>query len=107
MTEDPRTERLRALTEEAGRALRARARRLRSLPTLAPFQHSGLRRGMAPAASISLTPENVRRGRVPGKIVARPSGIEPVREERSVRALAKEIKRLLTEDRRRGLGLGG
>ena len=28
-------------------------------------------------------------------------------DERTIRALAKEIKRLLTEDRRRGLGVGG
>ena len=33
--------------------------------------------------------------------------VEAPREERTVRALAKEIKRLLTEDRRRGLGVGG
>lgn len=28
-------------------------------------------------------------------------------DERRMRALAKEIKRLITEDRRRGLGVGG
>ena len=28
-------------------------------------------------------------------------------DERAIRALAKEIKRLLAEDRRRGLGVGG
>ena len=28
-------------------------------------------------------------------------------DERTIRALAKEIKRLLAEDRRRGLGVGG
>ncbi len=28
-------------------------------------------------------------------------------DERTIRALAKQIKRLITEDRRRGLGVGG
>ena len=107
MTEHPRRERLQSLTAEAGRALRAHAKRLASLPIPAPSPDSPSRRGASPESPTSPGPASARRRRIAGRAMAGVSEIEAPREERSVRALAKEIKRLLTEDRRRGLGLGG
>lgn len=107
MTDNPRTDPLQSLTKEAGRVLRARARRLASLPTLALSQDPGSRKGISPAAPFSPGTASGRRRHVPGGATAGLPEIETPREERSVRALAKEIKRLLTEDRRRGLGIGG
>ena len=107
MNEHPRGERLQSLTAEAGRALRARAKRLTSLPIPAPSSDSPSRRGAPRESSALLGPASTRRRRIAGEPVAGVSETEAPREERSVRALAKEIKRLLTEDRRRGLGVGG
>ena len=107
MAEHSRGERLQSLTTEAGQALRARARRLALLPILAPSPGFGSRRGTSPESITSLGPASARIRRIPGKATGGVAEIEAPREERSVRALAKEIKRLLTEDRRRGLGVGG
>ena len=107
MTEHPRRERLQSLTAEAGRALRARAKRLTSLPIPAPSSDSPSRRGASRESSALLGPASARRRRTAREAMSGLQEIEAPREERSVRALAKEIKRLLTEDRRRGLGVGG
>ena len=96
MTERSREKRLQALTAEAGHALRRRAQRLTSPPVLAVTPDSGSRRGTSPGSSTSAV-----------EATSGVAGVKTPREERSVRALAKEIKRLLTEDRRRGLGIGG
>ncbi len=107
MTEHSRGERLQSLTTEAGRALRARAKRLASLPILVPSPGFGPRRGTSPGSSTLFDPASRRRRLIPGEVMAGVAEAEAPREERSVRALAREIKRLLTEDRRRGLGVGG
>ena len=107
MTEHPRREHLQSLTTEAGQVLRAREKRLASLPILVPSPDFGPRRGKSPESFTSPGPASTRRRRIPGEAIAGVAETETPREERSVRALAKEIKRLLTEDRRRGLGVGG
>ncbi len=107
MTEHPRRERLQSLTTEARQVLRARAKHLASLPTLVPSPDFGSRRSTSPESSISPDHASARRRLIPGEAMAGVAETETPREERSVRALAKEIKRLLTEDRRRGLGVGG
>ena len=107
MTEHSRSERLQSLTAEANEALRDRAKRLASLPVLAPGSESGSRRVRSPEPSASLGAVSSRRGLITGEATAGVADVKTAREERSVRALAKEIKRLLTEDRRRGLGVGG
>ncbi|MCH7652549.1 MAG: hypothetical protein IIB14_02605 [Chloroflexi bacterium] len=107
MIEYPRRERLQSLTAEAGQALRARAKRLMALPIPAPSSDSPSRRGAPQESSALLGPASTRRRRIAREAMPGLRDVEAPREERSVRALAKEIKRLLTEDRRRGLGVGG
>ena len=106
MAEHPHSERLQSITAEAGQALRARAKRLTSPPILARPPAPGSRR-TSPESSTLPGPIGARRRPMFGEAMAGARGIEAPREERSVRALAKEFKRLLTEDRRRGLGVGG
>lgn len=107
MTENPLGERLQSLTAEAGRALRARAKAFTSLRIPVSSPNSPSRRGASRESPTSPGPASARRRRTIREAMADVSGMETPREERSVRALAKEIKRLLTEDRRRGLGVGG
>lgn len=107
MTENPLGERLQSLTAEAGRALRARAKGFTSLRIPASSPDSPSRRGASRESPTSPGPASARRRRTTVEAMAGVSEMETPREERSVRALAKEIKRLLTEDRRRGLGVGG
>ena len=107
MNEHPREQHLQSLRGEAGRALRARAMRLASLPILAASRDTGSRRETSPAPSTSPGAATTRKGPMGAGAVAGAAEVEAPREERTVRALAKEIKRLLTEDRRRGLGVGG
>ena len=107
MNEHPRGQHLQSLKAEAGQALRARAMRLASLPNLAPSRDTGSRRETSPAPSSSPGAATARRRPIGADAAAGAAEVEAPREERTVRALAKEIKRLLTEDRRRGLGVGG
>ena len=89
MASDPRSERLERLEEEVGRSLRLMIGR-------SPFR--------ATAKGIQ---------RVDAKSVAGPAtvranwlgGIALLDDERGMRVLAKEIKRLITEDKRRGLAV--
>ena len=105
--------------EQSARLTRLRAETdaaLRSLPRPTPS-----------AGSTSETPPAPGRGRPPTSaamiLTARPAtssfagdstvnvnlmgGTLFLDDERAIRALAREIKRLLAEDRRRGLGVGG
>ncbi len=107
MAEHSQRERLQSLTTEAGRALRARAKRQTSLPIPAVTPDSGTRRSASSESPSFSSPVSTRRRLSAGGTVAAASEIEAPREERSARAMAKELKRLLAEDRRRGLGVGG
>ena len=77
------------------------------------------------ATSMSVTPRSQERRRVASSNSSAPSNLAGLRnerpsddsqfltsggvvdDERQVRAMAKQIKRLIVEDRRRGLGIGG
>ena len=105
--------------EQSARLTRLRAETdaaLRSLPRLAPTAGSTPE---APSARVRGRP-SMSAAMIP---TARPAtssfagdstvnvnlvgGTVFLDDERAIRALAKEIKRLLAEDRRRGLGVGG
>ena len=85
-----------------------------------------LRTAPSPGAATSPSPATERRGTTDGTVpipttrnaASAPAGNTTVNvnlmggtvvldDESTIRALAKQIKRLITEDRRRGLGVGG
>ena len=89
MASDPRSERLERLKREVDRSLRLMLGRT-------PFRlpAKGIERGDAKFVTGQAT---VRANRL--------GGIALLDDERGMRVLAKEIKRLITEDKRRGLAV--
>ena len=109
MTNDLRLERLSLLKAEANRSLRSFLRRNRFVTP-----RSGADRDTQHRAepSIGLLPAIPSRGAGASSDAVNvnvnlSSGTIFLDDERRMRALAKEIKRLISEDRRRGLGVGG
>ena len=109
MTNDSRSERLSLLKAEANRSLRSFLRRNRFVTP-----RSGADRDTQHRAepSIGLLPAIPSRGAGASSDAVNvnvnlSSGTIFLDDERRMRALAKGIKRLISEDRRRGLGVGG
>lgn len=109
MASDFRRERLSHLRAEVNRSVEAFLHRaILITPTSGALPETGRRR----AASGGLPPMVARTNAevAPGEVTVNVNlmgGTIFLDDERSVRALAKEIKRLITEDRRWGLGVGG
>lgn len=109
MTSDNRNERLNQLRRGANSLLRAFNRRSGFVSTGASESQEGigssaLAQGLLPSAS------QVGGSQSSGEVTVNVNlmgGAVFIDDERRVRALAKEIKRLIVEDRRRGLGVGG
>ncbi len=89
MTSDNRLQRLSRLRAEADRSLRTFSTRTTRLSRGSETRRAELASG-ATNVSVNLVGE-----------------VFFLDDERRMRALAKEIKRLIAEDRRRGLGVGG
>ena len=109
MTNDSRSERLSLLKAEANRSLRSFLRRNRLVTPRSRADRDTQHRA---ANSIGLLPAIPPRGAIASSDAVNVNvnlsgGTIFLDDERRVRALAKEIKRLIIEDRRRGLGVGG
>ena len=109
MASNFRQERLSHLRAEVNRSLEAFLHRaILMAPTSGALPHTGGRRaasgGLPPL--VAQTNAEVAHGAVTVNVNLM-GGTIFLDDERRVRALAKEIKRLITEDRRRGLGVGG
>ena len=95
---DP-AERLKRLRAEGNLALKGLVLRTAVLASPRWVEEPRRRRQGQASAPNTLPPERVERSSDEVAAI--------LDDERRVRALAKEIKRLITEDRRRGLGVGG
>ena len=109
MTNDSRSERLSLLKAEANRSLRSFLRRNRFVTPRSEADRDTRHRA---EPSIGLLPAIPSRGAGASSDAVNvnvnlSSGTIFLDDERRMRALAKEIKRLISEDRRRGLGVGG
>lgn len=89
MNKDNRMQRLSRLRADANRSLRSFSMRTGRLPRDSSERSDGTASG-GPSVNVNLVGE-----------------VFFLDDERRMRSLAKEIKRLITEDRRRGLGVGG
>ena len=109
MTNDSRSERLSLLKAEANRSLRSFLRRNRIVTPRSGVDRDAQHRA---ANSIRLLSAIPPRGASASSDAVNVNvnlsgGTIFLDDERRVRAFAKEIKRLITEDSRRGLGIGG
>ena len=109
MTNDSRSERLSLLKAEANRSLRSFLRRNR---IVTPRSGAGQDTNQGDTNSMGLLPViPPRSARASSNAVNvnvnLSGGTIFLDDERRIRSLAKEIKRLISEDRRRGLGVGG
>ena len=109
MSTDTRLQRLELLRTEVNSSLRSFLHRTRLL-TPGSGAPRGVARG-APAPGVAVPVVGSKDADpAPGAVVVNVNlmgGTIFLDDERRVRALAKEIKRLITEDTRRGLGIGG
>ena len=109
MTNDSRSERLSLLKAEANRSLRSFLRRNR---IVTPRSGTDRDPRHPDTSSIGLLPVIPPRGATASSDAVNVNvnlsgGTIFLDDERRIRSLAKEIKRLISEDRRRGLGVGG
>ena len=109
MTDNDCTRRLSSLRTDVDRSLRSFVRRALSSARASAVQGSRERRpGASEGASAPPASEMPRAGLGSGLANVRLMGaMMLLDDERRARALAKEIKRLIMEDTRRGLSIGG
>ena len=109
MPADARLEQLSRLRSEVDRSLRPFLNRTGLLAPASGTSRGMARRVAASEAAVPALASNDAEA-VSGAVVVNVNlmgGTIFLDDERRVRALAKEIRRLITEDTRRGLGIGG
>ena len=107
MNNDFSDDRLRGLRARTGETLQRHARNrlavIRSSVALGSRQRG---QGLSSSRTNGKHLENDPRGPAPKDTGLSATSVK-IGDERQVRAVAKELKRLIVEDRRRGLGVGG